>query len=94
MTEATFTFRVDEHLKTTFSQTAKAHDRTGAQLLRDFMRHYVAEQQRAHDYDSWLTAKVEQSLASAEAGNLVSGNDVEANFAARRAASLERTRKV
>ena len=38
MSEATFTFRVDQTLKNAFSTAAKAHDRTGAQLLRDFMR--------------------------------------------------------
>lgn len=94
MTDATFTFRVDEDLKTTFSQAAKAHDRTGAQLLRDFMRHYVSKRQHPHDYDDWLTAKVEQSRASAEAGNLSPAADVEAKFAARRAATLDQTRKV
>ena len=38
---ATFTFRVDENLKTEFATAAKSRDRTGAQLLRDFMREYV-----------------------------------------------------
>ncbi len=38
MTESTFTFRVDDSLKAEFSQAAKAKDRTGAQLLRDYMR--------------------------------------------------------
>ena len=42
MSDATFTFRVDESLKKTFASAAKSHDRTGAQLLRDFMRDYVA----------------------------------------------------
>ena len=41
MSEATFTFRVDDALKSEFAQAAKARDRTGAQLLRDFMREYV-----------------------------------------------------
>ncbi|MGS2742847.1 CopG family ribbon-helix-helix protein [Halomonas sp. LS-001] len=86
MTDATFTFRVDEELKTEFAIAAKAHDRTGAQLLRDFMRNYVAQQQ-TQDYDAWLIAKVEQSRASAEAGNLIPAADVEAKFAARRAAT-------
>ena len=36
MSDATFTFRVDESLKDEFSSAAKARDRTGAQLLRDF----------------------------------------------------------
>ena len=30
MSEATFTFRVDESLKTAFATAAKARDRTGA----------------------------------------------------------------
>ncbi|MFC7366882.1 CopG family ribbon-helix-helix protein [Vreelandella zhaodongensis] len=92
MSDATFTFQVDEDLKTEFSSVAKAHDRTGAQLLRDFMRSYVAQQQ-AQDYDSWLIAKVEQSRASAEAGNLIPATDVEAKFAARRAATQARLAK-
>lgn len=38
MSDATFTFRVDEALKSEFATAAKARDRTSAQLLRDFMR--------------------------------------------------------
>ncbi|MDG0026143.1 hypothetical protein [Trinickia sp. Y13] len=84
MTEATFTFRVDEALKNEFSKVAKAHDRTGAQLLRDFMRDYVKRQEKSADYDAWLRAKVERSRASADDGNLLPAADVEAKFAARR----------
>lgn len=89
MSDATFTFRVDESLKAEFASAAKAHDRTGAQLLRDFMRSYVA-QQEAPQYDAWLAKKVEQSRASADAGNLIPAADVEARFAARRAATRAR----
>lgn len=90
MSEATFTFRVDEALKNEFSETAKAHDRTGAQLLRDFMRDYVKQQQESREYDAWLRAKVEQSRLSANAGNLVPAAEVEARFAERRAATRRR----
>ena len=90
MSEATFTFRVDEALKSEFSTAAKAHDRTGAQLLRDFMRDCVRQQQEAAEYDAWLRAKVERSRASADAGNLVPAAEVEAKFAARRAATRRR----
>lgn len=90
MSDATFTFRVEESLKAEFASVAKAHDRTGAQLLRDFMRNYVAQQQEAKDYDAWLIAKVEKSRSSAEAGNLIPAADVEARFAARRAATRAR----
>lgn len=45
MGDVTFTLRVDEALKTEFAAAAKACDRTAAQLLRDFMRAYVQQQQ-------------------------------------------------
>lgn len=90
MSDATFTFRVDESLKADFANAAKAHDRTGAQLLRDFMRNYVAQQQEAQQYDAWLADKVEQSRASAEGRKLVPATDVEARFSARRAATRAR----
>ena len=60
------------------------------QLLRDFMHSYVAQQEEAQQYDAWLVKKVEQSRASAEAGNLIPASDVEARFAARRAATCAR----
>ena len=51
MSEATFTFRVEESLKQDFSSFAKSLDRSGAQLLRDFMRDFVKQQQEAASYD-------------------------------------------
>ena len=90
MSDATFTFRVDDGLKAAFANAAKAHDRTGAQLLRDFMRSYVAQQEEVQQYDAWLAKKVEQSRASAEAGSLIPASDVEARFAARRTATRAR----
>lgn len=90
MSETTFTFRVDDALKMAFSTAAKANDRTGAQLLRDFMRNYVEQQQKTEEYDAWLSAKVEQSRASADTGNLESASQVDAKFAARRATARRR----
>jgi hypothetical protein len=40
MSEATFTFRVDEALKDRFTAAAKSRDWTGGQLLHDFMRDF------------------------------------------------------
>ncbi|HDR9174325.1 hypothetical protein VI03_25435 [Burkholderia vietnamiensis] len=90
MSEATFTFRVDDVLKNEFSAAARAHDRTGAQLLRDFMRDYVKRQQEAAEHEAWLRGKVERSRASANAGNLVPAADVDSKFAERRAATRRR----
>lgn len=90
MSEATFTFRVDEALKNDFATAAKARDRTGAQLLRDFMREFVQQQQEAAEHDAWFRRQVQAGLDSANAGRLVPAAEVEAEFAARRAATRRR----
>ncbi len=90
MNEATFTFRVDEALKNEFATAAKARDRTGAQLLRDFMRDFVRQQQEATEHDAWFRRQVKIGLDSANTGNLVSAEEVEAEFTARRAATRRR----
>ena len=85
MSEATFTFRVDDALKSEFAQAAKARDRTGAQLLRDFMRDFVRQQHQAAEHDVWLRRQVQMGLDSANAGELLSSEEVEAEAAAWRA---------
>ena len=90
MSDATFTFRVDEGLKDEFSLAAKSRDRTGAQLLRDFMRDFVRQQQEAAEHGTWFRHQVQIGLDSANAGNLISAVDVEAKFAAKRAVTRRR----
>jgi predicted transcriptional regulator len=85
MSETTFTFRVDEALKSAFSAAAKSCDRTGAQLLRDFMRDFVRQQQEAADYDAWFRRQVQAGLDAANRGDLVSSEEMEAEAAAWRA---------
>jgi len=85
MSDATFTFRVEESLKEQFTLAAKGRDRSGAQLLRDFMREFVQQQQSAAD--AWFRQQVQAGMDSANAGNLVAAADVEAKFSARRAAT-------
>ncbi|MCU4122096.1 CopG family ribbon-helix-helix protein [Variovorax sp. N23] len=96
MSEATFTFRVEETLKAEFSNAAKANDRTGAQLLRDFMRDFVQRQQEAADHDAWFRRQVQLGLDAAKAGDLLQAEEVEAEAAAWRAETrrgLTRARK-
>jgi predicted transcriptional regulator len=85
MSEATFTFRVDEGLKAEFSTAAKSRDRTGAQLLRDFMRDFVKQQQEAAEHDAWFRREVQIGLDAANAGEVVSAEEVEAEAVAWRA---------
>ncbi len=78
MSEATFTFRVDSELKAAFAEAAKNQDRTGAQLLRDYMREVVRRQREDEAYDVRFRRAVALGLDAAEAGDLVSADEVEA----------------
>jgi predicted transcriptional regulator len=78
MSEATFTFRVDVGLKDQFATAAKSRDRTGAQLLRDFMRDFVKQEQEATEHDAWFRREVQVGIDAASAGAVVSAEEVEA----------------
>lgn len=90
MSETTFTFRVEEDLKSEFSTAAKTRDRSAAQLLRDFMRDFVRQQQEAAEHDAWFRRQVQIGLDSANAGKLIPADEVEAKFAAKREATRRR----
>lgn len=84
MSDATFTFRVDGDLKEQFALAAKSSDRTGAQLLRDFMREFVRQQHDTTQHDGWFRGQVQAGLDSANAGRLTPADKVEAEFLSRR----------
>ena len=88
MPETTFTFRVDEALKSAFTDAAKAHDRSGSQLLRDFMREYVEKA----EYDAWFRAEVEEALRESDDPNAewVPNEQAEAEWQVRKAGLLAR----
>lgn len=92
MTESTFTFRVDEDLKSAFAEAAKAQDRTGAQLLRDFMRESVKRQQESAEHDAWFRREVEQALREADDPNTewISDEEVRSRWQAQRTKLLKR----
>lgn len=85
MTEATFTFRVDDALKQAFTVAAKGRDRSGAQLLRDFMREVVRQQHEAGEHDAWFRREVQAALDDTDAGQWVSAEAVEIEAAVWRA---------
>ena len=90
MSDRTFTFRVDDALKQQFTQAAKSRDRSGAQLIRDFMRDFVRQDQEEIEHDAWFQRQVQTGLDSANNGNLISATEVEAKFAAKRTATRSR----
>lgn len=85
MAEATFTFRVEEELKAAFTAAAKEEERTGAQLLRAFMKDYVRRRKEAADHDAWFRREAQIGLDAAESGDLISSEEVEAEAATWRA---------
>lgn len=82
MSETTFTFRLEDSLKEAFNSAAKSRDRTAAQLLRDFMRDYVRQQEEAAEYDAWFREQVQTGIDQANAGDVIPGEEVEAEAAA------------
>lgn len=67
MGEATFTFRVDGKLKDKFAKAAKRSDHNAAQMLRQFMRDFVREQERIEAEEAWIDREMDQALKQADA---------------------------
>lgn len=65
MAESTFTFRVDEELKSAFAEVAAAQERTAAQLLRVLMRDAVQQWHESAEHDVWFRSEVEQAIREA-----------------------------
>ena len=86
MAETTITIRVDPELKAAFSQAAEARERTDEDLLREFMQDYIETQRTDSEYELWFRCQVQIGIEEADAGDVISGEAVEAEFAALRAA--------
>lgn len=57
-----------------------------SQVVRELMREFIERQRQAREYDAFLRAKVDTARAQIASGQYASDVDVEARFAARRAA--------
>ena len=71
MSDSTFTLRVEKQLKEDFIEAAKAVDRPGAQLIRDFMRDYVKQHQEAVERDARPNQMVVEGQDLSQGGNIV-----------------------
>lgn len=84
MPESNFTIRVDDQLKGAFTEAARINDRTGAQLVRDFMREYVQTSREKSEYESWFMGQVEAGMQAVKNGRVLSSAEVEERAKARR----------
>lgn len=84
--EAVFTMKLEPELRDAFMAEAEATHRPASQVVRELMREFVQRQREAREYDEFLRRKVEVARAQKGAGLGRSNDEVEAEFAARRAA--------
>lgn len=90
MSESTFTLRVDASLKDAFTEVARMQDRSGAQLIREFMRDVVQKAQSQEAYEQWFAKKVAEGRADVRLGHVVDNEMVMAQAEERRKRLLSR----
>ena len=83
--EAVFTMKLEAELRAEFMAAAEAAHRPASQVIREMMREFVQRQREAREYDEFLRSKVEAGRSSMRAGLGRSNDEIEAEFAARRA---------
>lgn len=64
--EAMFTLKLESELRDQFMAEAAAAHRPASQILREFMRDFVARQREARAHDAWFRAEVEQAMREAD----------------------------
>jgi predicted transcriptional regulator len=83
--EAVFTLKLEPELRDAFMAEAEASHRPASQVVRELMREFVDQRREQRDYEGFLKRTVAASLASLEPQGGIPNEQVEAEFAARRA---------
>jgi len=84
------TARIEPELHQAFMAAAAAMDRPASQIVRELVRDFVQRKQSQEEYDAFLARKVAAGLADIAAGRTYSSEEVEAEFAVKRAEALKR----
>jgi predicted transcriptional regulator len=84
--EAVFTMKLEPELRDAFMAAAEASHRPASQIVRELMREFVQRQQDTQTYDAFLRSKIDNARAQIASGQYGIAEEVEARFAARRAA--------
>jgi hypothetical protein len=84
--DRTRTEAIAAELRDAFMAEAEASHRPASQVVRELMREFIKRQRQAREYDAVLRAKVDTARAQVASGQVASDAEVEARFAARRAA--------
>ncbi|MBP5957863.1 antitoxin of toxin-antitoxin stability system [Pseudomonas anatoliensis] len=81
---AVFTMKLEPELRDQFMAEAEASHRPASQIMREMMRQFVQAQKEAREYEVFLQRKVDLAREAMVAGEGMSNEEVEAQFAARR----------
>ncbi|CEL26887.1 MULTISPECIES: CopG family ribbon-helix-helix protein [Pseudomonas] len=81
---AVFTMKLEPELRDQFMAEAEASHRPASQIMREMMRQFVQAQQEAREYEVFLQRKVNLAREAMAAGEGMSNEEVDAQFAARR----------
>jgi predicted transcriptional regulator len=83
--QSVFTMKLESELRDEFVAEAEAVHRPASQVLRELMREFVQRQRESREHEAFLRSKVEAGRRSMQAGQGRPNDEVEAEFAARRA---------
>jgi predicted transcriptional regulator len=83
--QAVFTMKLEPELREEFMAEAEASHRPASQIVREMMRQFVQTQRESREYEAFLQRKVDSARISMRAGEGLTNEEVEAQFAARRA---------
>ncbi|MEO7361365.1 MAG: antitoxin of toxin-antitoxin stability system [Gemmatimonadaceae bacterium] len=88
--EAVFTMKLEPELRAEFMAEAEAEHRPASQVVRELMRGFVQRQREARDYEAFLQRKVKTARDSVDAKRGQANEEVEKEFAARRAGATSK----
>lgn len=93
--DAVFTVKVESDLRAAFIAEADAMHRPAAQLVRDYMRDFIAQRQAEREHDAWFRAQVEEGVRQADDPTVarIPHEQISDDWQRQRAALVERASK-
>lgn len=83
--EAVFTMKLEAGLRADFMAETDALDRPASQVVRELMREFIERQRMKREHSAFVERKVALARTSMQAGRGLGNDEVEAEFASRRA---------
>lgn len=87
---AVFTMKIEPELRAAFMAEAEATHRPASQVVRELMREFIDRQRADRDQAAFVERKVALARDSIRQDDGISNDDVEREFAKRRAGNVER----